>query len=274
MIVFPNCKINLGLHITAKRSDGYHDIETVFFPVPLYDLLEVISSTVKNDCTLEQTGLALAGGIDDNLCVKAYRLLQKDFPDLPAIHIYLHKQIPSGAGLGGGSADGAFMLRMLAEQFKLPLGKEALLHYALQLGSDCPFFIENKPTLANGRGERMRDVEIDLSGMELVLLLTGLHVSTKEAFEGCIPRVPADPLEQIISQPVTTWRERLVNQFEETVFTKYPLLLRCKQSLYDQGAVYASMTGTGSTVYGLFSQKPDLSSIIEQYGCEARIFSL
>jgi 4-diphosphocytidyl-2-C-methyl-D-erythritol kinase len=274
MIVFPNCKINLGLYINAKRADGYHDIETVFFPVPFCDLLEVIPQGAGTDCTLEQTGLILSASDDDNLCVKAYRLLKKDFPSLPAITIYLHKQIPSGAGLGGGSADGAFMLQLLTEQFNLPLNKKELQRYALELGSDCPFFIENKPVVATGRGEKMRSIAIDLKGWQLVLCLTGLHVSTKEAFEGCKPRVPSISPEQIVVKPVEEWQDQLFNQFEETVFAKYPRLADCKQHLYEQGAAYASMTGTGSTLFGLFSKQPDISLLKEQCRGEVRIFSL
>jgi 4-diphosphocytidyl-2-C-methyl-D-erythritol kinase len=274
MIVFPNCKINLGLYITGKRADGYHDIETIFFPVPLYDLLEIIPAHGQTGCQLHQTGLSIEAAPDNNLCVKAYQLLKKDFSSLPAITTYLHKQIPAGAGLGGGSADGAFMLQLLATRFQLPLNKEQLKQYALQLGSDCPFFIENKPMLATGRGEHMRPVSPLLKGWHLVLILPGLHVSTQEAFMGCTPKPLADPIESIIEQPVTTWRDKLINQFEETVFLKHPRLAHIKQLLYDQGAAYASMSGTGSTVYGLFSKQPDKAIIGEQSGGEVRILLL
>lgn len=274
MIVFPNCKINLGLSITAKRPDGYHDIETAFFPIPFYDILEIIPGPNSADCSLEQTGLHIAGSPEHNLCVKAYHLLKKDFPTLPPITLYLHKQIPTGAGLGGGSADGAFMLQALVKKFQLSVSTEQLKHYALLLGSDCPFFIENKPMLATGRGENMRPLEIDLTGWQLVLLLPGLSISTKEVFSGCTPRMPAHSIEQVVREPVSTWRDQLVNQFEETVFLHHPLLESAKQSLYAQGAVYASMTGTGSTLYGLFSNAPNAATLREQCGCEVRVLQL
>ena len=274
MIVFPHCKINLGLHITAKRADGYHNIETIFYPVPFSDLLEVIPQQTENGLTLEQTGIPIAGSSKDNLCVKAYQQLKNDFSALPAITIYLHKQIPTGAGLGGGSADGAFMLKLLAERFELPVKKSELARYALMLGSDCPFFLENSPMLATGRGENMRPVAVDLKGWHLVLLLTGLHVSTKEAFQNCEPRHPKHSLENAILQPVETWREVLINQFEETVFLHHPGLAQLKRSLYEQGAVYASMTGTGSTVFGLFSQAPDAMLLGEELGCTVRVIQL
>lgn len=271
MIVFPHCKINLGLHITAKRTDGYHDLETVFYPVPLTDLLEVINRDSGTDCLLEQTGLSVAGTPEQNLCIKAYRLLKNDFPWLPPINIYLHKQIPSGAGLGGGSADGAFMLQLLVDRFSLPVNKSELLRYALLLGSDCPFFIMKEPVLAYGRGEQMRPVSVDLTGYYLALVLPGLHISTKEAFENCAPRTPAVPLENSIRQPISTWRDTMTNQFEETVFLRYPQLADYKQLLYRQGAVYASMSGTGSTIFGLFAKAPDATQLREKCGCTIRI---
>ena len=274
MIVFPNCKINLGLHITAKRKDGYHDIETIFFPIPFTDLLEVIPRKGEPDCILEQTGLSIAGTPEQNLCIKAYRLLKNDFPSLPAITIYLHKQIPTGAGLGGGSADGAFMLQLLADRFELPVKKSELERYALMLGSDCPFFLLNEPVLAIGRGEKMQPAAVDLKGWQLVLLLPGMHISTKEAFEKCMPRTAAIPLKDAISLPISTWRDSITNQFEETVFLHHPQLATYKQLLYEQGAVYASMTGTGSTIFGLFAKAPDATELRERSGCETRIISL
>lgn len=274
MIVFPHCKINLGLHITAKRTDGYHDIETVFYPIPFSDLLEVIPHQNGQGCTLVQTGLSVAGPAEQNLCVKAYQLLKNDFSSLPAITIYLHKQIPTGAGLGGGSADGAFMLKLLAERFALPVTQKELERYALLQGSDCPFFLEKEPMLATGRGEKMRSVTVDLKGWHLALLLPGLHVSTKEAFENCKPRPAKNALESTILQPIDTWRDTLINQFEETVFVHHPRLAELKRSLYERGATYASMTGTGSTIFGLFSSAPDLTLLREQWGCEARVIQL
>ena len=274
MIVFPNCKVNLGLHITAKREDGYHAIETVFYPVPFCDILELIPSIDQTDCSLVQTGLPIEGNADQNLCVKAYHLLKKDFPNLPPVTIYLHKQIPTGAGLGGGSADGSFMLSLLCARFNLPVSQEQLQQYALLLGSDCPFFIENKPMLATGRGEKMQPVAVNLKGWHLVLLLPGLHVSTKEAFSGCHPRQAPFSLEQLIQQPVSKWKDKLYNQFEETVFSRHPQLAIGKQLLYEQGAVYAAMTGTGSTLFGLFSEAPDLDTLRARCGYSVICFLL
>ena len=274
MIVFPNCKINLGLYITAKREDGYHAIETIFYPVPFCDMLEVVPDKAQADYRLEQTGLSIAGDADQNLCVKAFQLLKKDFPALPSVAIYLHKQIPTGAGLGGGSADGAFMLSLLTARFKLSVNKEQLQDYALQLGSDCPFFLENKPVLASGRGEKMQPISLPLKGWHLVLLFAGLHIATKEAFDGCRPRQAPGAWEQLIQGPVSRWKDSLHNQFEETVFVKHPPLATAKQLLYDLGAVYASMTGTGSTLFGLFSDKPDLQLLSARSGYTARHFIL
>ncbi len=274
MIVFPNCKINIGLHITAKREDGYHSIETIFFPIPFYDLLEVVPNMNGKGCQLEQTGIRIEGDPDHNLCVKAYHLLKKDFAALPAITTYLHKQIPAGAGLGGGSADGAFMLQLLTDLFSLPLTSEQLQRYALQLGSDCPFFIMNKPVVATGRGEKMLPLALSLKGWYLALLLPGVHVSTRSAFEGCMPRPAAIALEQLIQQPVAAWRDTLHNQFEETVFVYYPQLASCKEFLYENGATYASMTGTGSTIYGLFTSAPDIAVLRNGCGCDVRVFQL
>ncbi|NDF98164.1 MAG: 4-(cytidine 5'-diphospho)-2-C-methyl-D-erythritol kinase [Chitinophagia bacterium] len=270
MIVFPNCKINLGLHITAKREDGYHNIETIFYPVPFQDLLEVIPAAADQQGLLHQTGLTVEGSPEQNLCIKAYHLLKKDFPSLPAVTTYLHKQIPTGAGLGGGSADGSFMLQLLVRLFDLPVSDEQLSNYALTLGSDCPFFLFNQPVLATGRGEKIQPVAVNLSGWKLILLLPDLRIATAEAFQGCQPRQPATSLAHIIQQPVAQWRNLLINQFEETVFMHHPPLARLKQLLYEQGAVYASMTGTGSTVFGLFPEQADVDDLGPLSGCRVK----
>jgi 4-diphosphocytidyl-2-C-methyl-D-erythritol kinase len=252
VVVFPNCKINLGLNVVRKRADGYHDLETVFYPVALKDALEVIRSAMFNFCL---TGLPVDGEIENNLCVKAYLLLKNDFPDLPAVNIHLHKAIPMGAGVGGGSADGAFMLTLLNQKFHLNLSQEKLIAYALQLGSDCPFFIINKPSFATGRGENLSPVQLDLSASKLVLINPGIHVSTKEAFSKLSPRSPAKSIEQIIQQPVDSWKDELKNDFEETVFQLYPEIEEVKKRLYELGAVYSSMSGSGSSVYGIFTKE-------------------
>lgn len=252
MVVFPNCKINIGLNITGRRSDGFHDLETVFYPVQWMDVLEVIH---KNDLppSIHLSGIEVQGNEDDNICIKAYRLLKQDFPQLPAIDIYLHKAIPTGAGLGGGSADGAFMLKVLNDKFNLRLTEAALIGYALQLGSDCPFFILNKPCFAEGRGEKMIPVASDLSAYAMVFVNPGIHINTGWAFSNITPAVPARSIKDIIQQPVETWKQEMKNDFEAPVFGAYPEIAAIKQKLYDNSAVYASMSGTGSTVYGIFA---------------------
>jgi 4-diphosphocytidyl-2-C-methyl-D-erythritol kinase len=254
MLAFPNCKINLGLNIVSKRTDGYHNLETVFYPISVKDALEVITS---KSFSFQCTGLSISGGVEDNLCIKAYHLLKKDFPDLPEVSIHLHKAIPMGAGLGGGSADGAFMLSLLNKKFRLNISEEKLITYSLQLGSDCPFFIINKPCFATGRGEKLTPVAVDLSSYKIVLINPGIHVSTKEAFSALTPAVPAKSIQQIIEQPVETWKAELKNDFEETVFQLHAAIKDIKERLYAEGAVYAAMTGTGSTVYGIF--KPEVT---------------
>lgn len=251
MILFPNCKINLGLHITRKREDGFHDLETIFYPVPLYDALEITRSPLSNT-ELSITGLELPGSFEGNICLKAYRLLKKQFPNLPAVNIHLHKSIPVGAGLGGGSADGAFALMLLNEKFSLGLQREQLLNLALQLGSDCPFFIINQPCFATGRGELLEPLHLDISSHQLVVINPGIHVSTAEAFGGVQPSDNRISLPEITSQPVHQWKDQLRNDFEASVFKRFPEIEKLKATLYQEGALYASMTGSGSTVFGIF----------------------
>lgn len=256
MIVFPNCKINLGLAITGKRTDGFHDIESVFFPVPLKDALETVPAS-NNETSLHIYGFSIAGNPEDNLCIKAYFLLKKDFPEMPAIEIHLLKKIPMGAGLGGGSADGAFMLRLLNDTYNLHLSTSELINYALQLGSDCPFFIYNQPCYATGRGEILEPVLLNLSGYTLVLNNPGIHINTGWAFGQL--RIEQDIYEQvslkeIIQEPVSNWKEKLKNDFEQPVFEQYPTIAALKNSFYQQGAVYAAMSGSGSTIFGLFEK--------------------
>lgn len=265
MVSFPNAKINLGLNIIRKRRDGYHDLETVFCSVDLKDALEVIQSTETN---FHLSGLPVNGNHNDNLCLKAYRLLKKDFPDLPYLNIYLHKAIPMGAGLGGGSSDGAFMLYILNKKFQLNLSQEQLINYALQIGSDCPFFIINKPCFATGRGEVLTPLEVDLSAYKIVLINPGIHVSTKEAFSNLVPSIPQKSIRQIITQPISTWKNELVNDFEINVFKLFPEIKEIKAILYNSQAVYASMTGSGSTVFGIFEGNAELNfSFPANYTC-------
>lgn len=259
MVLFPNAKINLGLNIIRKRPDGYHDLETVFYPIAIHDALEVIENeNAKEDVRISLSGISLNGKIEDNLCFKAYRLLKRDFPQLPVVMIHLHKNVPVGSGLGGGSADGAFTLKLLTKKFDLKLSTDQLTDYALQLGSDCPFFIINKPCFATGRGEFLEPVSVDLSVYKHVVINPGIHVSTTEAFSLLTPTLGSKSIKEIIQQPIETWRAELKNGFEDLVFKKYPEIETIKSKLYESGAIYASMTGTGSTVYGLFRKETEL----------------
>ncbi|MEO8414691.1 MAG: 4-(cytidine 5'-diphospho)-2-C-methyl-D-erythritol kinase [Ginsengibacter sp.] len=251
MIIFPNCKINLGLNILSKRKDGFHDLETIFFPVDLHDALEIIPA--QNKTELLVTGIS-TGNTADNLCLKAFYLLKKDYPQLPEIKMHLHKTIPLGAGLGGGSADAAFALHLLNKKFNLTIPEKRMFGYALQLGSDCPFFLFNKPCLATGRGEILEEVNISLSAYKILLIYPGIHISTAEAFGHIQPAFPAQKIKEIIQQPVENWKEALHNDFEKYVFEKSPGIKKIKQDLYKAGAVYAAMSGSGSTVYGIFKK--------------------
>ena len=261
MILFPNAKINLGLNIIRKRPDGYHDLETVFYPIALQDALEVITNdNAKEDIRISLSGISLNENVGDNLCVKAYRLLKKDFPQLPAVMIHLHKNIPPGGGLGGGSSDAAFTLQLLNKKFALQLSTDQLINYALQLGSDCPFFLHNKPCFATGRGEVLEPASVDLSGYKHVLINPGIHISTTEAFHLITPAVPSKSAKKIVTQPVETWRRELKNDFEAPVFNRYPEIETIKSKLYTAGALYSSMTGSGSTVYGIFKKHTELKN--------------
>ena len=254
MICFPTCKINLGLRITQKRADGFHALETVFFPISIKDALEIIiePETSAAPITFTSSGLVINGDPTDNLCFKAYGLLKKDYPTIPNIKMHLHKTIPMGAGLGGGSSDGAFTLVALNQLFNLQIPEQALLDYALQLGSDCPFFIINTPAFATGRGENLKPINLNLDGYNIVIVNPGIAISTKLAFSLITPKVPDTNMEAIICEPVTSWKEKLINDFEQPIFNSFPELANIKETLYQKGAVYASMTGTGSTVFGIF----------------------
>ncbi|GAB4229789.1 MAG: 4-(cytidine 5'-diphospho)-2-C-methyl-D-erythritol kinase [Ekhidna sp.] len=251
MISFPNAKINLGLSIVSKREDGYHNIESCFYPIPWHDSLEVIEAA---SFAFHSYGLDIPGDSQSNLCVKAYDLLKADF-DIPPVEIHLLKNIPMGAGLGGGSADGAFTLKMLNESCELGLTDSQLEGYALQLGSDCPFFIKNRPTIAAGRGENLQPIDLNLSGYYLAIHNPGIHVSTKEAYAGVVPKQPKMQVSQIVNTPVENWEGSLVNDFETSIFPNHPEINRLKNEMYESGAIYASMTGSGSTVFGIFESE-------------------
>jgi len=256
MITFPNCKINLGLNVLGKRSDGYHDIESVFFPVQIKDGIEIIE---KETFQFSTSGLPIEGDQEKNLCVKAYHLLKKDFPQLPNVQIHLHKAIPMGAGLGGGSADGAFALNLLNKKFNLSLSENQLMNYALQLGSDCPFFILNKPCIAKGRGEILDQIDLDLSSFKIVIIHPNIHISTAWAFSNITPAIPKISIKEIIKQSIETWKEELKNDFEDAVFIQHPEIKNIKDGLYNAGAIYSSISGSGSAVYGIFEKDQPIS---------------
>ncbi|MDN3205142.1 4-(cytidine 5'-diphospho)-2-C-methyl-D-erythritol kinase [Algoriphagus sediminis] len=254
MLVFPNAKINLGLHIISKRHDGFHEIETCMIPIPLTDALEIIPS--KNQIGWDSSGLDIPGSAEDNLVVKAFNLLKNDFPNIPFPNIHLHKHIPLGAGLGGGSADAAFALKVMNDLFNLHLDSYFLEEYASKLGSDCAFFIENLPKIARGRGEILEPIDLDLEDAYLVLVNPGIHIGTKEAYAGVIPAKPKVDLKEILTDKAR-WKNELVNDFEASIFPSHPEISQIKESLYSQGAFYSAMSGSGSSVFGLFSQKPN-----------------
>lgn len=258
MIVFPNCKINLGLHILQKRADGFHDLETVFYPVALQDALEIVQDNSSAQIQFTTSGVTIDSSAEQNICFKAYQLLKNDFPELPSVKMHLHKIIPSGAGLGGGSSDGAFTLTLLNRKFNLGLNEKQLIDYASQLGSDCPFFIKNKPCFATGRGEKLEEIELDLSSYKIVLVNPKIHVHTGQAFSKITPSDQRTSIKEIVEGPIDQWRDALKNDFEESIFLEYPEIKMIKEKLYLQGATYASMSGSGSTVYGLFEKQRDL----------------
>lgn len=259
MIVFPNCKINIGLYITGKRPDGYHNLETVFFPVPLHDALEILPNNNVSQSAVDfsSTGLDIDGDMASNLCVKAYHLLANRYSKIPPIKMHLHKAIPMGAGLGGGSSDASFVLSTLNNLFKLEIEEETLLAYALELGSDCPFFIKNKPCLAFERGEQMENISIDLTQYDLVLVNPGIHINTGWAFSQLDLSAQKErlSLRTAINEPVTSWKQLIQNDFEVPAMQLHPEINFIKETLYKLGAVYASMSGSGSTVYGLFDKE-------------------
>ncbi|MEM6524626.1 MAG: 4-(cytidine 5'-diphospho)-2-C-methyl-D-erythritol kinase [Bacteroidota bacterium] len=255
MISFPNAKINLGLNILSKRPDGYHNISSCFYPIPFYDVLEIVKST---DFEFKTTGLSIPG--NGNLCVQAFEILKQDY-NIQNVKIHLHKVIPIGAGLGGGSADATFTLKMLNAIFELELDDFVLEKYAAKLGSDCPFFVKNAPVLALSTGTEFHNLDINLKEYFLVLVSPHVHISTVEAYSGVTPKNPSIKLSESLKQPLTFWKSRVINDFEGSIFPKHPEISSLKEQMYQQGAIYASMTGSGSAVYGLFESEPDLSEL-------------
>lgn len=264
MIVFPIAKINLGLNVVEKRPDGYHNLQTVFYPVPIKDALEGqqmdegFPSDV--DCDLKVTNIAIEGDEQRNLVVRAYLLLKQDFPTLPRIHTHLWKGIPTQAGMGGGSSDCAYMIRLLNALFDLQLSDEQMIRYAARLGADCAFFIKSEPCYAEGIGEKMQPIGLDLSEWYIGVVRPDIPVPTKEAFSRIHPHYPQVCPKEAVMQPVETWRETLVNDFEESVFALHPEIGAVKEQLYKMGATYAAMSGSGSALFGLFKERPDTLS--------------
>jgi len=247
MIVYPNAKINLGLNILRKRNDGYHDISSLFYPLKnCVDILEVVRS---NNFAFTKSGIEIES--EKNICVKAWELINSEFR-IGNVKIHLHKQIPIGAGLGGGSADAAFTLMALNDIYNLNISKQQFESYAIQLGADCPFFIDNTPKIVEGIGDKMIRYDVNLSDFEIKLVIPDFSISTKEAYQNISPLIPQNNLREILKLPLDTWKENLKNDFEDTIFKKYPNLDVIKKELYNQGAIYASMTGTGSVLYGIF----------------------
>ena len=250
MICFPNAKINLGLNICSKREDGYHNLETVFYPIELKDALEIVPAKGSIG-SFTQSGIPVDGSPDNNLVIKTYNLLKSKF-QIPEIDIYLRKNIPFGAGLGGGSADAAFMIKLVNDYTELNLSSKQMEEFAAQLGADCPFFIENKPVFAEGIGNIFSPIKISLDGYHIIINKPDIHVSTQDAYSLVRPQKPQISIKEILSDPVETWKDRLLNDFEVSVFEKYPEIENVKKKMYDEGAVYASMSGSGSAVFGIF----------------------
>lgn len=258
------CKINLGLNVVERRPDGYHNLQTIFYPVPLYDELtirEKDSLIMDGEDTLTLGGNPLEGEVWDNLVLRAVRLLRQEGFPIPPLNIDLRKVIPSGAGLGGGSSDAACMVTSLTRLYGLPLSEEQMERLVSKLGADCPFFVNPRPLYAEGIGDVFTPISLDLSGWYLMLVKPEVHVSTREAYAGVHPHQPAYSLLDVVKQPVGAWASRMINDFEESIFFNHPLLSEIKEELYRQGAAYASMSGSGSTIFGLFRSRPNCEEL-------------
>jgi len=261
MILFPSAKINLGLRVTAKRTDGFHNIESIFYPVPLYDVVE-FGEALKFKLTL--FGKPVPGRVSENMLNKTWKLLHRYY-NIPPVEVCLLKNIPAGSGLGGGSADASFFMKGLNDFFQLKISDEKLMALATQLGSDCPFFVQNTPAFVTGRGEIVQPCNLHLSGLYLVLVIPRLHLSTDTLFQRVVPEISEISVREMVSQPIRKWQHLLTNDFEKIVFRDYPVLAKTKEELISRGALYASMTGTGSTLYGLFETNPE-TKMLNKYG--------
>lgn len=258
MVIFPKAKINIGLRITGKRSDGFHNLETIFYPVCLCDAIEfvVADSSLKED-SLNVTGALTDRNQSNNLVIKALIKI-REFRKIPFLRIHLHKAIPAGSGLGGGSSDASAFLKTLNRYFNLEIKDEKLKEMSMELGSDCPFFIEGNPSFARGRGEILTSVNLLTEGLILLLVNPGISINTKEAYGNCTPKKPDSNLRELYDLDISEWKDLIINDFEESIFKRHPQIAEIKKSLYDIGAVYSSMSGSGSTVYGIFRSKPEI----------------
>lgn len=264
MISFPNAKINLGLNIASRREDGYHNLETIFYPIPIHDALEIIEAKDSSQDTLIEAGNKVDANTDDNLVMKALRAMRSKY-DFPKLDVHLLKKIPFGAGLGGGSADAAFMLRLINDKFELAASDNELADIAVKLGADCPIFIYNRPMYAEGIGEKLEEIDLSLKDHYLILVKPDVFVSTKDAFSKIKPTTPQNNLREIAKRPVAEWKDLMVNDFETSIFSLYPQAGEIKEELYKQGALYASMSGSGSSVFGIFKNEVDLQSTFDQH---------
>jgi 4-diphosphocytidyl-2-C-methyl-D-erythritol kinase len=261
MILFPPAKINLGLNVLHKREDGYHEIESCMIAIPFYDVLEIIPAKTFE---FQQSGITIAGDSEDNLCVKAFRLLEQNYA-IPPVSIYLRKIIPMGAGLGGGSADASYVVKAIVALYKLGISEDEQRELVTKLGSDCPFFISSQPQLAIGRGEILQPIAVDLKNYYLKLINPGIHIGTKEAYDGIQFSDDSSSVAAILDEPIENWKSQLKNDFERTAFKNHPTLAQIKASLYEEGAIYAAMSGSGSTLFGIFKEEPKLTFSNENY---------
>jgi len=259
MVFFPNSKLNLGLNVLQKRADGFHNIETVFYPVFWQDALEIIESKTNEPFELLQSGISIDAKPEHNLIYKTW-LLFKDTKKIPNLQVHLHKNIPMGAGLGGGSADAAFFINSINNKFNLNFSEVEKLNIASQIGSDCAFFIKNKPVFAKGKGNEFEDIKLDLSMYYILIIYPNIHSNTKEAYDGLTPKMPQYNLKSVIeTKPIKEWKNLITNDFEETIFKKYPAIKDLKDLLYTNNALYASMSGSGSAVFGIFKEEPTIN---------------
>ncbi len=266
MLIYSNAKINIGLNIVEKRSDGFHNIETIFFPIGLQDAIEIADSKTQAPYTFSSSGIPININAEDNIVVKAYKLIREKY-NFPAQDIHLHKKVPFGAGLGGGSANAAYMIKLLNKKFNLGMSHEYMENEVKKLGSDCAFFIKNEPAFADQKGDHLKSINIDLSGYHLLLIKPDIHISTPEAYANITAKQAKISLKELIKEPIENWKGLIKNDFEENIFLNHPLLAKIKNELYEQGALYASMSGSGSSLFGLFKNTPHISPQWKEHFC-------